>query len=118
MNKLMAILTVVSIGLLVLCLLLVYVVIDSSVSLDHARSQQREVSKERSALRQLTLDLSTDMNKSEIRALLASKYKGSHIVKEEDANTIFVDGVGLRFQGDDLTDIVFMSEGGAKEEKK
>ena len=118
MNKLMVILTVVSIGLLVLCLFLLYVVVDRSVSLDHARSQQREISKERSVLRQLILDLSTAMKKSEIKTLLGSKYKGSHIVKEEDGNTIFVDGVGLRFHGEDLTDIVFMSEGGAKEEKK
>ena len=103
-------LIVLTVALAALCLYLVYSVIDQSVSLDHARAAQRSVKEERALLRQLTLDLTKGAKRDEVKALLAAKYAQAHIVKEEDKETIFVDGVGLRFRGDDLAEIVFMSE--------
>lgn len=99
-----------SVALLALCLFLVYGVVDQSVSLDHARAAQRSLEEERAVLRKLALDLVKGAKRDEVKALLAAKYAQGHIVKQEDNGTIFVDGVGLRFRGDELADIVFMSE--------
>jgi hypothetical protein len=43
-----------------------------------------------------------------VKALLTAKY-AAHLVKEE-GDTIFVDGVGLRFRGDELVAVVFLDD--------
>ena len=112
MRRSLTALIVLTVALGVVCLYLVYSVVDQSVSLDHARAAHRTLEEERAVLRKLTLDLAKGTKREEVLALLATKYAQGHIVKAEEHDTIFVDGVGLRFRGDDLAEIVFMSEPG------
>lgn len=46
-------------------------------------------------------------NKEEILKILRDKYS-DHIIKEE--GILFVDRIGLKFEGDKLSKIVFMNE--------
>ncbi len=110
MRRSIVLLSSLSVALAALCLYLAYSVIDQSVSLDYARAARRSAEEERAILRKLTLDLAKGAKRDEVKALLSAKYAQGHIVKEEDKDTIFVDGVGLRFRGDELAEIVFMSE--------
>ena len=74
------------------------------MSLDYARVEQRSL--EPIALRQnLTVDLAKGTRRADVKALLAEKY-AAHSVKEE-GDTMFVDGVGLGFRGDQLVAVVF-----------
>lgn len=96
--------------LLVSCLYLGYQVLDQAVSLDHARSSHRLIEKELEVLRSLTLDMTKGTKRDAIRDLLASKYAKEHLIKEEGEDTIYVDNVGLRFRGNELVGIVFVSD--------
>jgi hypothetical protein len=110
MRKTMALLVLVSVALLLLCAYLVYASLDQAVSLDHARAAQRSLEQDRAVLQKLTVDLVKGTRRADVNALLAAKY-AAHIVKEE-GDTIFVDGVGLRFRGDELVAVVFLDDGG------
>jgi hypothetical protein len=106
MQKPVAILACVA---MILTGVLVYGVVDVSVSLDHAKAQQRALNSERALLRRLLLDLSRGTSKSEAMALVRQSY-GSSIVKEEPNETVFVDSVGLVFRDAKLTDVVFLDD--------
>ncbi len=103
-----------TVALFALCLYLAYRVVGQSVSLDHARAVQRSLEKDHAVLRKLTLDLARTTRRDELEILLAKWYAQDHIVKAE-GDTVFVDGVGLRFRGNELVGIVFMSDGSAPE---
>ena len=109
MRRRVPVLLLLSVALGALCLYLVYSVVDQSVALDHARAAQRSLEEDRAVLRKLTLDLAKAAKRDEVEAVLATEYAQGHIVKRE-ADTIFVDGVGLRFRDDELVGIVFMNE--------
>jgi len=108
MPKTIAALVVVTVALLLLCAYLVYATLDQAVSLDHARAAQRGLEQDRAVLQKLTMDLVKGTTRADVKALLAAKY-AAHIVKEE-GDTIFVDGVGLRFRGDQLIAVVFLDD--------
>jgi hypothetical protein len=108
MRKTMAALVLVTVVLVLLCAYLVDASLDQAVSLDHARAAQRSLEHDRAVLQKLTLDLVTGRRRADVNALLAAKY-AAHIVKEE-GDTIFIDGVGLRFRGDQLVAVVFMDD--------
>jgi hypothetical protein len=109
MRKMMGVLVLVSVALLLLCAYLVYATFDQAVSLDHARAAQRGLEEDRALLQKITVDLAkSGARRADVKALLAAKYS-AHIVKEE-GETIFVDGVGLRFRGDELVAVVFMDD--------
>ena len=99
-------LLLVSVALLLLCVYLVYSSLDQAVSLDHARAAQRSLEQDRAVLQKLTVDLVKGTRRADVNALLTAKY-AAHLVKEE-GDTIFVDGVGLRFRGDQLVAVVFL----------
>ena len=101
-------LVVVSVALLLLCAYLFYASLDQAVSLDHARATQRSLEEDRAMLQELTVDLVKGTRRADVKALLAAKYS-AHIVKEE-GDTIFIDGVGLRFRGDQLVGVVFLDD--------
>jgi len=106
MRNTTAVLVLVSVALLLLCAYLFYASLDQAVSLDHARAAQRSLEQDRAVLQKLTVDLVNGTRRGEVKALLTAKY-ASHLVKEE-GDTIFVDGVGLRFRGDQLVAVVFL----------
>ena len=102
-----------SVALAILCLYLAYHVVDQSVSLEHARASQRSLQEERDLLRKLTFDSLKAVKRVELESLLAARYSQSHVVRRE-SDVIFVDEVGLRFRGDELVEIVFMSDQAAE----
>jgi hypothetical protein len=75
------------------------------MSLDYARAEQRSLEQDRAVRQKLTVDLAKGTRRADVKALLAEKY-AAHSVKEE-GDTMFVDGVGLRFRGDQLVAVVF-----------
>jgi predicted DNA repair protein MutK len=104
----LGVLALVSVALLLLCAYLVYGSVDQSVSLEHARAAQRSLEQDRAVLQKLTADLVRGTRRADVTALLATKH-AAHLVKEE-GDTIFIDGVGLRFRGDDLVAVVFLDD--------
>ena len=110
MRALVVGLGIVCIGLLVLCLFLMYGVLDQAISTDHARREQQWLREDRDLLRDLARDLTRGIKRDKVENLLASKYSANHIVKKEGPDTVFVDEVGFYFRGDELVDIVFMNE--------
>jgi hypothetical protein len=108
MRKTTAVLVLVSVALLLLCAYLVYASLDQAVSLAHARAAQRSLEQDRAVLQKLTVDLGKGTRRADVKALLTAKY-AAHLVKEE-GDTIFVDGVGLRFRGDELVAVVFLDD--------
>lgn len=94
----------------VLCIYLGYQIFDEAISLNHARTGQRIAAEESAILRKLTVDIAKGVGRNTIKDLLVSKYARDHIINEEGGDTIYVDGVGLRFRGDELVGIVFMSD--------
>jgi hypothetical protein len=102
----LGVLALVSVALLLLCAYLVYASVDQSVSLEHARAAQRSLEQDRAVLQKLTMDLVKGTRRADVKALLTAKY-AAHLVKEE-GDTTFVDGVGLRFGGDQLLAVVFL----------
>jgi len=104
----MTALVLLTVALLLLCAYLVYANLDQAVSLDHARAEQRSLEQDRAVLQKLTLDLAKETRRPDVKALFAAKY-AAHIVKEE-GDTMFVDGVGLRFRDDQLVAVVFLDE--------
>ena len=102
MRRCVLVLLLFSVVLGALCLYVVYSVVDQSVALDHARAAQRSLEEDRAVLRKLTLDLAKVAKRDEVEVVLATKYAQGHIVKRE-ADTIFVDGVGLRFREANLS---------------
>ena len=77
---------------------------------------QRSLEEDRAVLRKITLDLAKAAKRGEVEALLATNYAQGHLVKRE-GDTIFVDGVGLRFRGEELVGIVFMNEASIQERR-
>jgi hypothetical protein len=106
MRKTITLLLLVTVALLLLCAYLLYASLDQAVSLDHARAAQRSLEQDRALLRELTVDLAKETRRADVKAMLAAKY-AAHVVQEE-GDTIFVDGVGLRFRGDQLVALVFL----------
>lgn len=93
------------------CVYLAYQVLDLSVTVSHAADARVTVQKQRDLLRELAMDLTKRTKRTDIKNLLESTYAKRHLVKEEDRDTILVDGVGLKFRGDELVDIIFIPRG-------
>lgn len=102
------VMVLVCVGLLVLCAVLVYGIVDRSVSLDHAQVEQRRLEEERALLQKLLLDFAVGTPKSEVLELLKRKH-ASRIFKEE-GDTILVDDVVLKFQNGKLIDVLSLSD--------
>jgi hypothetical protein len=58
-------------------------------------------------VRRLMMDLQSGESRTEIKELLAERYQGE-VVKDDGAVT-WVDGVGLRFSGDTLVEVISMN---------
>ncbi|HSC78472.1 MAG TPA: hypothetical protein VLB32_07905 [Candidatus Acidoferrales bacterium] len=100
---------IVSLCLLMACCYLLYSTFDQAITIDHAHQEQRYLREDRDVVRKLAVDLAKGTKRDKVEEMLA-KYSQQHIVKQEDNDTIFVDGVGVRFRGDELSDILFMNE--------
>ena len=108
MRKTVIAIALVIAALTVTCIYLAYSVMDQAVTLDHKDAVRRSLEGQRAALSKLSLDLGKRATRGEIEALLAARYAQGHLVKQE-GDTIHVDGVGLRFRGDELVEIVFIN---------
>lgn len=111
MKRTLYLLATAAAALSLLCVYLGYRVLDLSISLDHAHTGRRSADKEREVLQKLTLDLGKGTKRDAIEKMLAA-YAQGHVVKAEGADTIFIDGVGLKFRDNELIGITFMSDGG------
>jgi hypothetical protein len=94
--------------LLVTNLVWLYIFVNQSVSYDYTREEYKHRINEAKLMRELMLDFSKDKNKKEIMKIIKLKYS-SHILKEENG-IFFIDSIGLKFDEDKLTKIIFMNE--------
>lgn len=85
-----------------------YIFIDQSVSYDHLQQETAYLKEDLNLMRNLMVDLNGSIEMGKIRAILKNKYS-NRIIKEEDGY-LFVDDIGLRFENNKLTRIVFMNE--------
>lgn len=93
---------VVAIVVLIACIgILFYRQLDTSISLDHARQQQKSNKEENELLHSLLFDVASRFNRSEIEKLIAERYSEKSIVKSY-GNHVEVDGVVLHFEGERL----------------
>jgi uncharacterized protein YpuA (DUF1002 family) len=105
------ILIAVTVTSLVACAYFAYQVLDLSVTVSHAAGARAALQKQRDLLRELAIDLTKKTKRADIKEVLESTYAKKHLVKDEDRDTILVDGIGLKFRGDELVDIVFVPSG-------
>ena len=88
----------------------VYGWLDTAVSLDHARQQQKTEEESRALLRQFLLLSKHGAKRQEIAELVHSNFAQNHIVKEERGR-ILVDDIVFRFDdSQSLTDVQFLDD--------
>jgi hypothetical protein len=95
--------------LVVLLLVAIYGWMNASVSLDHARQQQLADRSRSELLKQLLVLTNRHNNRSELTKIINDHFVNGHIVKFKQ-DSIEVDGLVLRFKGDDLSGVVFLGE--------
>lgn len=83
--------------------LLIFVSVNSGVSLDNARQAQRSCREEVGVLRSLLLDVAP-LNREEALRVVQRKYSDSHVVKH-DMQSISVDSVLLKYQDQRLVQV-------------
>ncbi len=74
----------------------IYGWLDTAVSLDHARQQQRTEEERNDLLRTFLLALNQGAKRAEIEQVVRSKFTKGHVVKEEKGS-ILVDDVVFEF---------------------
>ena len=90
-----------------LCLWLLYMLVDQSITVSHQRDSLRHHEQTRLLLAQISVDIAAHGEHKDLEHWLAERYKTSRIVKREDG-ALFIDAVGLRFRDGKLSEIVFM----------
>jgi hypothetical protein len=89
-----------------------YVTFDQAITLSYNADGFRYLKQERDALRVVTLELAKGARQDTVRELFMAKYgkDPDHLVKDEDADTLVVDQVALRFRDGVLVGVVFGDE--------
>lgn len=100
--------TVLASLLMVTTAALLFMWIDSLISIDHARQEQSYQGKRADLLREL-LVATAGVSRSELARVANEKFLGNHIVRVESA-FIQIDDVILRFNGESLERIEFLQE--------
>lgn len=85
-----------------------FVFINQSVTYDYTLEENKHLIKDIKLMRELMADFSKHESKEEIMKVIKDKYSG-HIIKEEEG-ILFIDRIGLKFEGTKLAKIVFMNE--------
>ena len=96
------------IGLIITNLIWLYVFINQSVTYDHTSEEYKHRAEDLKLMSELLTDFANHTQKEKIVSILKEKYS-HHVIKEEDG-ILFVDNIGLKFDGNKLTRIVFMNE--------
>jgi hypothetical protein len=89
---------------------LLYHVIDLSVALDDAGSQHRLTLQEVDALRDFAFDLAKDKSREDIRNRVLSRFGKKYLVDEDPDGTIHLQDISFKFNGNQLTAIVAMTD--------
>jgi hypothetical protein len=85
-----------------------YVFINQAVTYDHTREEYKHLIKDIKLMKKLMTDFGKHENKEQMVKILKDRYS-DYIIKEEEG-ILFVDRIGLKFDGNNLTEIVFMNE--------
>jgi len=85
-----------------------YESIDQSVTYDYTMQGHKYLKEDIGLMRILMTDFCKHENKEKILKILKDKYS-DHIIKEE-GGILFVDRIGLKFEGNKVSKIVFMNE--------
>jgi|ERR1700737_257211 len=88
---------------------LVYGLISNSVSLDHARQQQK-VEKSRSHLLcELLHKTSVPLGRSELMDIIKRNFSNGHVIKEEK-DRVLVDDLVIRFEGEKVVGVMTLDD--------
>ena len=82
--------------------------IDQMITYDHTSQEYKYQRENLFLVKKLLLDFSKNITKEEILTILENTYS-KHLIKAEDG-LLFVDGVGLKFEENKLTEITYMNE--------
>jgi len=85
-----------------------YIFINRSVTYDHSQQEITHLKEDLNLMRSLIIDFNGYNDKETVVATLKNKYS-NRIIKEEDG-ALFVDDIGLRFENNRLSGIIFMNE--------
>jgi hypothetical protein len=88
----------------------VYAWLDTAVSLDHARQQQKTERERSELLRQFVGAFNHGAKRSEVMQFVNRNFGKGHVIKEEE-DKILVDGIVFRFDNtQSLTKVQFLGE--------
>lgn len=94
-------------GLTVLCAILAWRIVDRSVTLDHTQTELDHKVDTLNMMKNLVLDLREAEGRAETLALLRSRYPQQ---VKEDGSLILVRDIGLRFEEDELVELVLLED--------
>ena len=101
-------------GLLILigiCVFLLYSWIDTLVSLDYARQEQKYQREEIEVLQSLLLETGKRMSRSEIEQLVTKHFGKDHLIKKDEEDELSIDNVILKFKDNSLIEVKSPDEG-------
>jgi type II secretory pathway component PulM len=90
--------------LLITNLILIRLLLDSSISADHAQTELKYKEAQIDLLRELAIDIRDVRTQAAIEALIRRKYR-NHVVKSDTPSSIEIDEIELRFQSGELIEI-------------
>ena len=96
--------------LIVICVFLLYSWINSRVSLDYARQEQKYQREEIAVLQNLLLETGKRMSRSEIKEMVSKRLGKDHLIKEDEKDELSVDNVILKFRGDSLIEVKSLND--------
>jgi hypothetical protein len=89
----------------------IYGWLDTSVSLDHARQQQKTDRERSELLRDVMLRLNSGAQRAEVMRLMRQNFSSGHVIKDEQ-DRIVLDDIVFRFDDkQSLSKIQFLSSG-------
>jgi len=96
--------------LVVICIFLLYSWIDSRVSLDYARQEQKVQRKEIDSLQRLLLEAGKQMSRTEIEQLVTKLFGKDYIKKEGQDELVLEGGIVLKFKGNVLLGVSSLND--------
>jgi hypothetical protein len=88
----------------------IYGWVDTAVSLDHARQQQKSERESKELLRSVLVTLNRGANRAELQKVLHKNLGGEHIFKDE-GDSYSVDGIVFRFdKSGALSNVEFLDQ--------
>jgi len=100
-------LTVLSVLLAFICAFMLYLLIDSKVTIDHARQEQEYQHRRISLLIDMFWVTGAHLPRTEMAELVIKRFKKDHIVKE-NKDKVQVDDILIKFKGESFDGIEFL----------